>query len=60
MQKWQYMTVNPTHQRQMSQDELNEFGVRGWELVAVVFSSGYEDGTPGDGYSYFFKRSISD
>jgi len=58
MQKWEYDTVNPSNQAKLSRDELNAWGKEGWELVSVVFASGFE-GEYGDGYVYVFKRPIS-
>lgn len=58
MQKWEYQVANPGNQRQMTKDELNAWGDKGWELISVVFGSGFE-GEYGDGYSYHFKRPKS-
>ncbi len=58
MQKWEYKTINPNHQNQMTGQELNGWGEEGWELVAVVFASppSNEPDEIGNGYSYLFKR----
>ena len=45
--RWEYCTI----ERALTVEEMNEFGFKGWELVAVV--------SPGHFVlHYFFKRAI--
>ncbi len=45
--RWEYCTI----ERALTAEEMNEFGSKGWELVAVV--------SPGHFVlHYFFKRAI--
>jgi len=48
MQKWEYIILSKRH----DEDQLNELGERGWELVTITRISGYT--------SYFFKKPIDE
>ena len=49
MQKWEYKVTDI-----LSENELNEIGLQGWELVAIFAVSSY-----GASSSLVFKRPIS-
>lgn len=40
MEKWEHKLVNPNNQKQMPEDNLDDLGEQGWELVSVVFGLG--------------------
>lgn len=55
MIQWEYKTKRVMYQ---TDDNLNNFGLEGWELISVVFR--YTSAGGYDYFDYYFKRQITE